>query len=138
MKMAALKTLSNKTLDTIGLLERIIMEKVYFADNLIKPILNKEKSSTWRINEEVPFRRSNTSGLKNRDEISLCNNDGEEFAQAVILEINDTIFGNLTEDDKSGHEDFSSDEEMYKVYSKYYKTEIGPKSKIRIIKFEIK
>lgn len=113
------------------------MEKICFADNLIQPIIKKGETSTWRINEKVPFRLSNTSNLKVDDIISLSNNDGQEFAQAIILQIKDTSFENLSEDDKSAHKEFSSDEEMYQTFSSYYHTEIGPKSKIRIIKFRI-
>lgn len=113
------------------------MEKIHFADKLIEPILSGQKTSTWKINEEVHFRRSNTDNVKKDDLISLCNNEGEEFAQGKILDIKEMMFEELTDEDKKEHEKFSSDEEMYREYSNYYKIKIGPKSKMKIIRFNL-
>ena len=41
------------------------------------------------------------------------------------------------DDDWDGHEKYSSNEEMYKTYSGYYKREVNKDSPIKIIKFEL-
>ena len=46
-------------------------------------------------------------------------------------------FGYLTEEDKQGHEPFSSDEEMYKTYSGYYNIEVTSNTPLKIIKFQL-
>ena len=113
------------------------MEKIFFANDLVQPILEKEKTSTWRINEDVPFRRSNTVGLKEDEIVALCDDSGVEFARARIVEIKDTVFGELSKEEKTDHGQFLSDLEMYQTFTRYYQTEISARSKLRIIKFEI-
>ncbi|NUJ97915.1 ASCH domain-containing protein [Candidatus Gracilibacteria bacterium] len=104
------------------------MKKLKFSSNLIELILNKTKDTTWRINDD--------KGLKIGDILSLS--DGEkEFSKAEILWVKETSFEHLTNEDKNGHENFSSDEEMYKIYSGYYKINIGAKTRLKVIKFKL-
>ena len=105
------------------------MKRLKFSDNLVESILNGEKCVTWRINDE--------KNLLVDDIISCCRTDGKEFARARITFVKETIFEKLTNDDKEGHEKFSSDEEMYKTYSRYYKMQVVPKTKLKVIVFEL-
>src|SRR3989344_1573630 len=66
---------------------RILMKVIKFEDKLIPLILNGEKTTTWRC-----FDNRN---LKAGDDISLCNNGGEEFAKGVITSVRETTFRNL-------------------------------------------
>ncbi len=71
------------------------------------------------------------------DVLDLCKTNNEEFGKTKIISVKETTFGKLSNEDRDGHEKFNSEEEMYKTYSKYYKTEINSESKLKIIKFEL-
>ena len=105
------------------------MKRLKFADHLIKLILDGSKTKTWRINDD--------KNLKENDRLSLTNTKGEEFAKAIITSVKDTTFKEVNKQDKEGHEKFSSDQEMYSTYSKYYNIEITPETKLKIITFEL-
>jgi hypothetical protein len=92
-------------------------------------ILNGEKNTTWRINDE--------KNLSVGDGISLCGKNGKEFSKAKIISVKEKMFKELKPEDVEGHEKFSSEEEMYKTYSRYYKIEVGPKTKLKVIKFQV-
>jgi hypothetical protein len=105
------------------------MKKLKFSEPLPELILRGEKDITWRINDE--------KGIKVDDLLSLCHKDGKEFAKAKVTWIKEKTFGDLTEEDKEGHEEFSSDKEMYETYSKYYRMEVTPKTRLKVIKFSL-
>ncbi len=105
------------------------MKKLKFSEPLPKLVLSREKDTTWRINDD--------KDITLKDTLSLCYNDEKEFAKAKIISINETKFKYLTEEDKKGHEPFSTDEEMYETYSKYYKINITPETSLKVIKFKI-
>ena len=105
------------------------MKKLKFAEPLSKLILDGKKRTTWRINDE--------KNIEVGDEISLCTRDGAEFTKAKVTYVKETTFEAMTEEDKSEHEAFQSDEEMYRTYSEYYQIDVTPKTNVKIIKFEI-
>lgn len=105
------------------------MKKLRFSEPLPKLILNGQKNITWRINDD--------KNIILGDKLSLCYKDGREFAKVKVILVKETTFGNLTEEDKKGHEKFSSDKEMYETYSKYYNITVGPKTMVKIIKFRL-
>ncbi|MDP7324146.1 MAG: ASCH domain-containing protein [Candidatus Woesearchaeota archaeon] len=104
------------------------MKQLKFSEPLPKLILEGEKDTTWRINDK--------QSIEFGDALSLCYNDGEEFAKAKVVSTRLTTFGELTAHDKEGHEKFSSDEEMYKKYSDYYKQDVTSKTSVKVIKFK--
>ena len=105
------------------------MKQLKFAEPLPKLILSKKKDTTWRIDDE--------KNLEVGDELSLCYNDGYEFARAKIIWVKETTFKYLTEEDYEGHEKFSSEEEMYNTYSRYYNVEVAPESRVKVVKFKL-
>ena len=105
------------------------MKKLKFANGLPELILNGKKITTWRISDD--------KNLSVDDIISCCRVDGTEFANAKITSVKETIFEELTEEDKEGHEPFESDRQMYETFSKYYNIEITPQTKLKVIKFEL-
>lgn len=114
---------------TMAIFERPL-KQLKFAEPLPELVLAGSKTSTWRINDK--------RGIVAGDELSLCRSpDGTEFARAVVTSAEETTFGALTAEDKAGHEDFSSDEEMYATYSGYYKMAVGPETKLKIIRFKL-
>jgi len=107
----------------------MVLKRLKFSEPLPKLILNGKKNSTWRINDD--------KNILINDLLSLCYSGGREFAKAKVIFVKETNFENLTEKDKEGHEKFLSDKEMYKAYSNYYNIKVGPKTKVKIIKFNI-
>jgi hypothetical protein len=105
------------------------MKKIKFSDNLISLVISKKKNTTWRVNDDKDI----TEG----DSLSLCNTQGEEFARARVISAITKTFRELNNEDKEGHENFSSEEEMYKTYSNYYKDNTTPNTRLKIIKFEL-
>lgn len=105
------------------------MKKLKFSDPLPGLVLTGQKDLTWRIEDE--------KGIVVGDELSLCSTEGQEFARAKVTGLKESTFGNMAEEDKKGHEEFSSDEEMYETYSKYYKMKVTPKTKVKIIRFKL-
>jgi len=105
------------------------MKQLRFAEPLPKLVLGSQKDTTWRINDDKE--------ISTGDQLSLCYNDKREFAKAEVIWIKETTFENLTNEDKEGHEKFSSDEEMLQTYSGYYHMKVEPKTKVKIIKFRL-
>ncbi len=100
-----------------------------FSEPLPEMILKGKKNSTFRINDE--------KNIKEGDELSLCYNNDEEFAKAKATEVNETTFSKLGEKEFLGHEKFSSDKEMYDLYSRYYQMKVEPETKVKIICFKL-
>ena len=105
------------------------MKCLKFFNPLPAMILNGEKTITWRINDE--------KDIVVGDVLSFCNRDGQEFAQARVVRVWEREFGKFTDEEKSGHERFASDEEMYETYSRYYNMKVTPKTMVKVIKFEL-
>lgn len=105
------------------------MKRLRFSEPLPQLILNKIKDTTWRINDK--------KNIVVGDKLSLCYNDDKEFAQAEVIQVRETTFGELTKEDKEGHEKFSSDDEMHKTYSRYYNIDVTSKTKVKVIKFSL-
>jgi hypothetical protein len=106
------------------------MKSIKFRNYLVPLVLSGEKNVTWRLFDD--------KNLSIGDEIELIEfGTYKSFAQAKITKVVVKSFENLTKEDKIGHEEFSNDEDMYRTYSKYYKTEIGPESELKIVWFDL-
>jgi len=105
------------------------MKRLRFSEPLPQLVLSGKKDTTWRINDD--------KNISENDELSLCDINNNEFAKAKVLWTRETEFAKLSKKDLEGHEKFSSDEEMYKTYSKYYGIIVTPKTLVKIIKFSI-
>jgi len=105
------------------------MNQLKFSKPLPKLILSGKKNTTWRINDNKNIQES--------DKLSLCDNEGKEFAKASVISVKEKTFGELNEKDKEGHEKFSSDQEMYGTYSSYYNIKVTPETQVKVIKFKI-
>jgi hypothetical protein len=105
------------------------MKRLKFSESLPELVLSREKDSTWRINDD--------KDISIDDVLSLCRSDGIEFARARVKWIKITRFRYLTDEDKQGHESFSSDVEMYRTYSGYYNMDVTPDTPLKIIKYEL-
>ncbi|HAP73778.1 TPA: hypothetical protein DCZ46_00720 [Candidatus Campbellbacteria bacterium] len=106
------------------------MKTLKFRKKLADMILSNTKDTTWRLFDD--------KDLSAGDEISfLVWETGEEFKRAKILDVNETTFGKLTDEDWNGHEKFESEKEMYETYSGYYHRPVDENSPVKVIKFEL-
>ena len=101
-----------------------------FRPELAKLILEKKKYVSWRVNDDKDFRVGDEVELLIWKELTV-------FAKARITKVKLTTFGKLTDEDKAGHETFSSDKEMYDTYAKYYGFPIKPTTELKIVWFEL-
>ncbi|MBS3155813.1 ASCH domain-containing protein [Candidatus Woesearchaeota archaeon] len=106
------------------------MKSLKFHTILIPLILSKRKTSTWRLFDDKE--------LKEGDIVNFINNKTlGKFAKAELTNIKIKKFKDLTENDWKGHEEYSSDKEMYKKYTKYYKKPINGETELKIISFRL-
>lgn len=106
------------------------MKIVKFRDYLVPLVLSGEKNSTWRLFDD--------KNLSVNDSIELREfGKDTPFAKAVITKVIEKPFKELSEEDKAGHETFSSNEQMYETYKGYYNTEVGPNTMVKIIWFKL-
>lgn len=106
------------------------MKTLKFKEKLSKLILSGEKTTTWRLFDDKDLQVSD-------EVIFLVKETLQEFAKVRLLEVVETIFGNLSEEDLDGHEKYSSPEEMYKVFSEFYQRQVDANSPVKIIKFKL-
>ena len=106
------------------------MKTLKFREELSKLILKGEKWTTWRLFDEKNFAVG--------DEVTfLISETLEEFARVRIIDMIETSFDLLTDEDWDGHEKYGSDEEMYALFSRYYGLEVSADSTVKVIHFEI-
>lgn len=106
------------------------MKTLKFDPKLVPLILSGEKTTTWRLWDD--------KGLKAGDKVTFINREtGEIFATVELTKVVEKTFAELTLEDKSRHESFRSDEEMYETYSRYYGKKVDPDTSLKIIKFKI-
>lgn len=103
------------------------MKSLKFSAGLPELILAGKKTSTWRINDE--------KDIVVGDQLCLCDQVGKEFAQAQVAEVILKKIGDLDGEERCGHEEYSSDQEMYETFSRYYHLPIGPETEVKVIKF---
>lgn len=101
-----------------------------FSPDLVPLILNGEKVSTWRLFDDKDLKVGDTVIFVKRPELV-------SFALAQLTAVTEKRLGDLTNEDKQGHETFASDKEMYKQYTEYYKTPVCPNTTVKLIRFEI-
>lgn len=106
------------------------MKTLKFRQYLVPLILSGEKTSTWRLFDDKDL----TVG----DELEfLVKETGEPFARATIVKVIERPLGQLNEDEIEGHEKYSTPEEMYKTFSDFYKTDVGPDTPVKVIWFKL-
>ena len=106
------------------------MKTLKFREALSRLILKGDKDTTWRLFDDKDLSKGDVVSF-------LVWETDKEFAKAKLVEVRETTFGELTNEDRDGHEKFLSNEEMYKTYSKYYNQQVSKNSPVKIIKFEL-
>jgi len=106
------------------------LKTLKFAPHLVPLILEGSKTTTWRLFDE--------KNLKTGDQVELLESGSERLlAKAELIKVYEKPLGKLQPEDYAGHEKFSSDREMYANYAKMYDREVGPDTKVKIIRFKI-
>jgi hypothetical protein len=103
------------------------MKKLKFANPDL--FMKGKKNTTWRINDDKK--------LSVGDVISLVDIKDKEFAKARIVDVRETVFEGLRKGDRQGSEEFPSDIDMYKTFSKHYKMKVTPRTEVKVIKFQV-
>lgn len=105
-------------------------KKLHFSSDLVPLILSGQKVSTWRLWDN--------KNLQKGDIVDFLESGTEKrFATTRLVKVIEKEMGNLTDEDKNGHEKFTNDKEMYKTYSGYYKRPVDSKTKVKVIWFEL-
>jgi hypothetical protein len=103
---------------------------VKFRDYLVPLVLSGEKNSTWRLFDDKDL--SVGDDIELQVFVTL-----KAFANAKIIKVAEKQFAELSKEDKQGHEKYTSDVDMYAEYTRYYKTDVGPETLVKIIWFEL-
>jgi len=107
------------------------MKTLKFAPHLVEKILSGEKTSTWRLFDDKDLQKG--------DELIFINKEsGKQFGTALITSLTTKTLGTLTDEDKAGHEKYSSDDEMYASFRNYYGDKVDENSEVKILTFELK
>ena len=101
-----------------------------FSPELVPLVLSGEKDSTWRLWDDKDLKEGDVITLIKRPELV-------PFATAELVSVVEKPIGQMTEEDKMGHEKFASDEEMYKIYTGYYKRTVDLETPIKIVRFKL-
>ena len=85
------------------------MKTLKFRHYLVPLVLSGEKTSTWRLFDD--------KNISIGDQVELQQFvTNKPFGQASIVDVVEKSFGELNDSDKTGHEDFNNDEEMYESF----------------------
>ncbi len=105
-------------------------KRLRFAQDLVPLVLSSEKVSTWRLWDD--------KDLSVDDVVDFIEyGTDKHFATGKLTKVIEKPLGELTEQDKQGHEKFESDEEMYKTYTKYYGRTADKETLVKLIWFEL-
>lgn len=107
------------------------MKTLKFAPELCEQILAGTKTSTWRLFDDKDLQTGNELIFINKENL-------EQFGTAKITNLYTKTLGTLDDEDWEGHERFSSEEEMYDTYRKYYGDHVTPETEVKIIHFDFK
>lgn len=106
------------------------MKTLKFAPHLVDKILFGEKKATWRLFDD--------KSIELGDELEFVNKEtGWPFAHARVMEVRTKTLGEITEYDYDGHERFSSPEEMYETFRRYYGNDVDASTEVKIVRFEL-
>jgi hypothetical protein len=108
----------------------MVYKTLKFSSEHLVAITSGKKTATWRIFDD--------KNIAPEDNLIFINKStGQEFAQAKVISIKEVKLKDLTEEDQQGHEKFTSNQEMYETYSKYYRCSVNGHTTVKIIHFEL-
>ena len=106
------------------------MKRMKFAPILVPLVLSGEKISTWRLWDD--------KNLTTGDIVEFANSETlEVFAKAELTKVIEKPFKDLTDEEKIGHEKYTSKEELFKTFEKYYKKPVDENTMFKIVSFKL-
>ncbi|MEK7158391.1 MAG: ASCH domain-containing protein [Patescibacteria group bacterium] len=107
------------------------MKTLKFKGNLVPKILDKSKTTTWRLFDD--------KNLQDDDLLILVNSDTcAKFAAAKITTVREKKLSEINETDfEEGHERYQNPKDMLENYRNYYGEQVNMNSKIKIVKFRV-
>lgn len=106
------------------------MKTLKFKYFKAKMILEGEKYSSMRLFDD--------KNIQTGDELDLINSDnGEKFARARVTAVIEKKMDKIKEKDLEGHEKFASQDEMLKMFQKYYGDEVNLDTIVKIVQFKL-
>ena len=108
----------------------VMNKTLKFAPSLVPLILNGSKTTTWRLFDDKDLSEGDVVDF-------LESGTRKSVAVAKLTKIHETTLGNLKPEEKLGHEQFASDQEMLDNFSNYYNREVTAATPVKIIKYEI-
>lgn len=111
------------------------MKTLKFEHDLARLILDGEKTSTWRLYDDKDLSVNDT--IRIIDKIDLRDpKTWEIIGTAKITEIVEKRLQDITEENMTGHEKFTTKKEMIKTYQKYYGSRVTGATPVKIIYFD--
>ena len=106
------------------------MKRIKFAPNLVQLILDGTKTSTWSLWDD--------KDLQTGDMVEFANAETQEvFSKAELTNVIEKPFKDLTDDEKLGHEKYTSNDEMFKKFEGYYNKPVDENTLFKIISFKL-
>jgi len=104
------------------------MKTLKFLQKLVPLIQSGEKITTFRLFDDKDLQVGDIVDL-------FVTENGYQFGVMTITEVIEKPLGALEESDWVGHERYASEEEMYSQLRTFYGSEVGPATKVKIIRF---
>lgn len=111
------------------------MKTLKLDHNLALAVVAGTKTSTWRLFDD--------KDISVNDEVQLIDklnpddrNSWSVIGTARVTQVTEKRMADLSEADLTGHADYKSVEEMYKTFSGYYNTTVGPDTVVKMIHFK--
>jgi len=113
------------------------MKSLKFDHQLAQAIAAGTKTSTWRINDEKEL--SVNDKVVVIDKVDAQNkNSWNAIGELTINKVVEQRLGEVDIDGGSGHEAYTSREEMYQFYRQYYGSGVGPETLVKVVWFTFK
>jgi hypothetical protein len=106
------------------------MKTLKFSQELVELVKTGKKTTTWRLFDDKDLKTGDLVIFLRRPELT-------PFAEARITHVSVKSMAELTDEDRIGHEDVGTGEEIYKIYSGYYNKEVTHETEVKVIKFEV-
>ena len=103
-------------------------KRLKFSPELVSKILSREKTSTWRVDDDKDLRMGDIVACMDAS-------TGETFAMVQLTEVFSKPFHDLLTEDHAGHETYASDEERYAWFSAQYRKPVGPNTIVKVARF---
>jgi|SRR3989344_3355557 len=105
------------------------MKTLKFKHDLVRKIIEGRKTVTWRLFDD--------KNLEVGDEFDLADvSDGNIFAKAVIIDIQEKVIKDLTDEDLEKH-NYTSRDKMLKSHREYYGDKVSLDTMVKIIRFKL-